>query len=219
MTTTRPSLSFDQYVSFIDRQLKNNALLIEEADVVFVCGKNNTGLTTISLKVGEMKCVKKTNLNKKLTSLVIANNEYSTFDLVDLMKKVGLLNDRRTMHYFTESRYTATVDVLKNTQSVVVMENPTKTDRENILLEMAKNLLSGAIITHRFPVFNKELQRDLLHTLKITTRCYGLKLLFIETVKDPETGLIDLSFSPSETLKQTNLIYEKPCRRTKRCSS
>lgn len=195
MTTTRPFLSFDQYVSFIDKHLKDNMLLIEDADVVFVCGKNNTGLTTISLKVGEMRCVKKTKLNKKLTSLVIANKEYTTFDLVDLMKKVGLLNDRRTIHNFTESRYTDTLNVLKNIQSVGVLESTTKADQENILLEMAKNLLSGVIITHRFPTFNKVPQQDLLHTLKTTTRSFGLKLLFIETIKDNQTGLIDLSFS------------------------
>lgn len=195
MTTARPFLSFDQHVSFIDKQLKDNALLIEDADVVFVCGKSHTGLTTISLKVGEMQCVKKTKLNKKLTSIVIADRNYTTFDLVDLMKKVGLLNDRRTMHNFTESRYTDTLNVLKNTQSVGVLESPTKADQENILLEMAKNLLSGVIITHRLPTFNKVHQQDLLHTLKTTTRSFGLKLLFIETVKDSETGLVDLSFS------------------------
>ena len=124
------TLHFDKHVSFIDKQLKENALLIEEADVVFVCGKNNTGLTTISVKVGEMKCVSKTKLNKKPTSLIIANNEYNTFDLVGLMNKVGLSNSRQTMHNFTESRYSDTVDVIKNSQSVGVMEDPTKVNQE-----------------------------------------------------------------------------------------
>lgn len=192
-----PYHCFDEHVSFIDKQLKYNILLIEKADVVFVCGENNTGLTTISLKVGEMKCVSKTKLNKKSTSLIIANNEYDTFDLVGMLHKLDLPNNRLTMHNFTESRYSDTVDVLKNSQSVGVMEGPTKADQENILREMAKNSLSGVIITHWFPAFSKIPQQDLLYALKAATDNFGLRLLFIETVKDPKTGLIDLNFSPA----------------------
>ena len=190
-----PFRDFNEHITFIDKQLKDNATLIEKADVVFVCGKSNTGLTTVSLKVGEMKCVGKTKLNNKQTSLVIANIDYTTFDLVGLMKKVGLINNRRTLHYFTESRYTDAVDVLKNTQSVGIFDNATNAVVDDILIEMAKNQVTGAVITHRFFTFGKIPQQDLLHMLKTTTRSFGLKLLFIETVKYPGTGLIDLSFS------------------------
>ena len=198
MTTTIPFLSFDQYVSFIDKQLKDNTLLIEEADVVFVCGKNNTGLTTVSLKVGEMKCVNKTKLNNKQTTLITVNNEYRTFDLIDLMKKIGVSVERNILHVFSLMNHADISGMLKNTQSVGVIDDVANTTCDDILMEMAKSQTSGLVLAHRFFTFNKSPQQDLLHRLKITTRSFGLKLLFIETVKDSETGLINLNFSDVE---------------------
>ena len=203
--STAPYRDFNEHISFIDKQLKYNILLIEKADVVFVCGECNTGLTAISLKVGEIKCASKTKLNKKPTSLIIANKEYNTPDLVDVMHKFGLPNNRPTMRFFTESRYSDTVHVMKNRQSVGVMDGLTKVDQENILRQMVKNSLSGAIVIHRFPTprfpmpwsleFSKIPQQNFLYALKATADSFGLKLLFIETLKDPKSGLIDLIFS------------------------
>lgn len=196
VTTT--SLDFDKYVSFIDKQLKDNALLIEEADVVFVCGKSHTGLTAISLKVGEMKCVNKTKLNNEQTTLIVVNNEYRTFDLIDLMKKIGVSVERNILHVFSLMNHADISGMLKNTQSVGVIDNIANTTCDDILIEMAKNQTSGLVLTNRFFTFNKSPQQDLLHRLKMTTRSFGLKLLFIETVKDSETGLINLNFSDVE---------------------
>ena len=169
--------------------------MIEAADVVFVCGKSNTGLTTVSLKVGEMQCVKKTKLNKKQTSLVVINNELSTRHLMNLAALYGLSPDRQVMYMFENSTCVDTLNAFKSTQAVGVIETVRNTQYNDILFEMAKFQSSGLVITHRFMTHSTVSQDVSLMRLKSGIWEHGLKTLFVETRKDPETGLINLDFS------------------------
>jgi len=195
-TTTYPQ--FNDFVQDIDKQLNTNLESIENADVVFVCGKSNTGLTTISLKVGEIQCVKKTKFNNEQTNLAIATNELNAKYLFDLCKEINVAANRSVYHMYVDTNpdINNVLTAIKEKQCVGVLDNLQKVNHNDILIEMSKLFLSDVVVTHRFRSYGSKItQNELLDNLKRTIRDYGLKVLFIATEKDKETGLINLSFS------------------------
>ena len=198
MSNTPTYPGFNDFVQDIDKQLNTNLESTENADVIFVCGKSNTGLTTISLKVGEIQCVKKTKLNNEQTNLAIATNELNAKYLFDLCKDINVATNRSVYHVFVDTNpdINNILTAVKEKQCVCVLDNLQKVNHNDILIEMIKLFLSDVVITHRFrSPSNKGTQSELLDDLKRTIRDYGLKVLFIMTEKDKETGLINISFS------------------------
>lgn len=208
------NLVFKNIIESICTQLQNNKELIEQADVVFICGRSNTCLSSISLLVGEM--IRKYQLTQKVVEinhgsehpLTIVNSEMFTSDLINLAFSVGLPETTKILHIFDRNyKYRSNglevlphrpdvIDLLKNFKTVVVDDSETETHIQKVLSNMAIAKLSGYVQVIRLASSTRsdkdDQQSEQVKRNKNSYQLQGLKVVFIQTFKNKDTGSIDL---------------------------
>lgn len=205
---------FKNVIKTIRDQLQNNKELIEQADVVFICGRSNTCLSSTAMLVGEM--VRKFRLTqedvkaiyKTEQPLTVVNSEMFTSDILTLAYNIGLPINTKILHIFDYEyvhrppnlkppfRSLDVVDLLKKYATVVVDDHKGGTHIQRVLTDIANTKLSGYVQVLRLAPSirpdRNDFQSDEVKRIKNSFSLQGLKVVFIQTFKNKDTGIVTL---------------------------
>lgn len=203
---------FQTVISRIHEHLETNKDLIQQADVVFICGGSNSCLTSTALLIGNIVNLFKieqastATQRASLPPLTVVNSEMFTSDLSALGYNIGLPVDTKFLHvfnneylrpdYFTSIDKSNIVGLLKRSTCVIVDDKKYESIINNVL---------------RYKLLNKELNSTYIQVVRLSSRSWldhedeikvlqnkfsptGLKVVFIEAAKNKKTGIVDLIF-------------------------
>lgn len=201
---------FKNVIKTIRDQLQNNKELIEQADVVFICGRSNTFLSSTALIVGEMvhkfRLTQEDVMAKYRTRqpLTIVNKGMFTSEIISLAYKTGLAVNTEFLHVFDYEFDPAPPDfrllfqrldivhLLEKYISVVVDDYKGGAHIQKVLTTMSNARLSGYVQVMRLHPCSDEFQTDEVKRIKNSYSLQGLKVVFIQTFKNKDTGIVTL---------------------------
>ncbi len=213
--------SFKSFVSQIRKQLEQNIDKIIEANLVIVSGFSGSGLTSVSILVGEIISKFKIQEYKKFNTtsnidynaeLTVINDEIYTNYLCNLMFELNIKTNTKLIHgtirncddvsYWTNKNaasYPSTLiidQVLPRISETYVSEIEYRLQKfiRSIILRQQKGIVLVKTLS-KAKLFDHEIIEDKQRSLKQTYRIPDTKTLFILVDKNKQTGKITLTFN------------------------
>ena len=213
--------SFKSFVSQTRKQLEQNIDKITEADLVIVSGFSRSGLTSVSILVGEIISKFKIQEYKKFNTtfnidynanLTVINDEIYTSDLCNLMFELNIKANTKLIHgtirncddvsYWFNKNAASYPSTLIIDQVFQQISATYVSEIEYNLQEFIRSIIirqkKGIVLVKRLSkakLFDHEIIEDKQRSLKQTYRIPDSKTLFILVDRNKQTGKITLTFN------------------------